>query len=211
MLPYLFYASLVLLGAAFAAQLGRATLPVARIARSLWYFSLVAVFLFLVYYSWKLYGLWKSDEFTRGFLPPHTSIGYFIAFAAGRFWSWYLVSAAVALFFLWTIRRLNRGGNERFFHPEEPFFIAMALLLVGHPLWAVYLAGILVLYLFLSVGYRLAVRPAAQLTAAVPSAEHEGPRVSFYYGWVPVAIVVLLFKTPLLAISFVASLIIAKI
>ena len=201
MLPYIFYASLVLLGAAYFSQIMRKSVPVARISRIIWYVSLAAVFALLIYYSLGQYQFWKNDEFGKGFLPPHQSISYFIAYVVGRFWSWYLVSAVIALLFLWAIQRLNRRGGERFFHPEESYFIATAVLLVGHPLWLAYIAGILVLYLLFSLSYRLLVRQT----------NGEPARLSFYYGWIPAALLVLLFNAPLLTTPFFEVLIIAKI
>lgn len=198
MLPYIFYASVVILGALFLSQLVREKFPVARIARALWYISLAAVFVLLIYYSWGQYSFWKSDEFGRGFLPPYQPISYFLGFVLGRFWSWYIFSAAIALLFLWAIKKLNQRGSERFFYDEEPHCIAAALFLVGHPLWIAYAAASLVLYLFFSLGYRLAVRSAA-------------PRTSFYYGWIPLAILVVIFSSALLKIPFLEILIFAKL
>ncbi len=203
MLPYIFYVSLVILGALFLAQILREKLPVARISRALWYISLAAVFLLLVYYSWGQYSFWQNDEFGKGFLPPYQPIAYFLAYVLGRFWSWYFVSAAAALLLLWVMRRLNARGGERFFYPEEPYLVGTAIFLVGHPLWIAYAALALVLYLFFSLGYRLAVRSSEAL--------REGGRISFYYAWMPIALLVLLFGSALLGIPFLDVLIIAKL
>lgn len=104
-------------------------------------FWLVFVFqiFWLVYGVRKQYLVWQADETAKYLLPPYQSVSYFLFYSYGRIISALVISFAAALLFLFLTQYLNRRFQERFFCPEEPYLGAIAILIVGHPLWLLYL------------------------------------------------------------------------
>jgi hypothetical protein len=139
-----------------------------------------AVFLFAFWLSFLQYRAWQVNALAKYLLPPYQAIGYFVFYALTHFFAGYLLSLAVAFIFLWATQGLNRRFGERFFETEEPYLGALAIFLVGHPGWLVYLASIIFLYLLFHFGYFWRQR--------------KFDRLPLYHFWLPAAILLLLAK-----------------
>ena len=127
----------------------------------------------LLVYSYTLYGIWlNSPAPIRYFLPPHTSIHYYLFTIGRRFWLPYFIAIIIALIFFLLIHSIKKERREHIFEKEEPYLITIAIALVGHPLWIVYIALSLLTYFVFSL---LA----------------KGKRISLYYFWIPIALLIL--------------------
>ena len=165
--------------------------------------SCVAVLFGLVYYTYAQFIVWQSDSLSQAFLPPYQGYGYFIQYSLYRFWAQYLVAVVVALVFLFLARRHNRKHDDKFFYPEESYFLLLGIFLSGHPLWIGYFVAVIVGYAIFSAGY------TAWWRKKYPERANETPRVSFYYGWLSTAILVILLKSAILKFPPLAILIFA--
>jgi hypothetical protein len=163
--------------------------------------SVFLVSLVLAYYSYAQYSLWRGGELTHLFLSDGPE--YFLGYIAYRFWAQYIVSLLVALFFLWWARRYNAKHENKFFYAEEPYLLATSLFLTGHPMWIAYLVATIIFYVLFSLVYRLKYLKNQQ-------GDNGEPRVSFYYGWLPTALLVILMKGALVEIPIIQILVFAK-
>lgn len=174
--------ALAILGILFGIQL---VIPKARLNKSgLFGISALiisAVFIFgrAGYLSWQQYISWKSGGLTKFFLPPYRDLSYFVFYARSQFFNSYLLSLFFAILFLWPAKYFNKKYEERFFEPIEPYFLAIAIFLDGHPAWIFYLillfAVVLITQIFNAIRYPLNVK-----------------RLSLYYLWLPTAIFTIL-------------------
>lgn len=171
-------------------------LNVAR-ARGMVGIAAVLIGVSLLIYSIQLFLIWKTNEVMMYALPPHQGVSYYIYYVLARFWSWYLLSGLVAFVVLLLAIMSNRKKGNQLFYPEEPYFLALGIFTVAHPLWVVYIVGALVLYFIFSfIG---SVRK-----------KNKSERVSFYYAWLPLALAIILAKPFLLSLPLLEKLIIAK-
>ena len=192
------YVAIAALGILSLAQWIRRDFFSARRMRSIAVLLFIAIAGTLAYYSYRQFSAWRVSEVMRYALPPYQSWAYFLGYIVGRFWAWYLISAALAFIFFGIAVYANRRSANRFFYPEEPYFLLLGIFLVNHPLWILYSAAALLFYLGASALHRLRSRGAAE------------KRFSFYYGWLPTALIIILAKPYLLAIPFIEQLIVAK-
>lgn len=175
-LDYFTFAILFILWLASQFRKGRSFL--AKFAKLVFGAAILAIFAFLIYLSLEQYQVWLNQPLTKFLLPPYQSIAYFIFFSATRFFAPYLISLVIAILFLILTERLNRKFEERFFEPEEPYFGATALFLLGHPGWFIYFLVLVALYLFLHLVYSLVY--------------FRSTRLSLYHLWLPLALFVIL-------------------
>ena len=157
----------------------------ANIYKYIFYFSIIAVFSFLIFYSYKQYVVWQAVEPAKFLLPPHQSIDYFIKYVGDRFFAPYLVSFAAALVFLFVAKNLNKKYKERFFEPEELWLGTLAIFFVGHPGWLFYFTGLILIYLFIHIFITLYYKLFFRVSP------HE-VRVSLRFWWLPLAIFVVI-------------------
>lgn len=184
------YISLALLGIFGGAQILKRP---SRVFKYLFYISILIVFVVLAYFTYAQYRLWHVDgSVTRFFFPPYQSWNFFIIYSLSRFWAPYLVSMTAAFVFLAVMKILNKKFGGIFFYEEEPYLLASSLLLVGHPLWLVYIFGV--------IGVQVLVSTLRSLLFK------KRERTSFLYLWVPLAILVIILKKPLLSLPFLAVL-----
>lgn len=132
----------------------------------------------LAYLSYMQYGVWRDNEFSKFFLPPHQDWSYFFLYVGARFFAPYAISLLAALLFFFSAIFANRRFHERFFSKEEPFLAALSLFLVGHPAWLVYFGLVIVVYL------------AIQLWSTLR--KDELSRIPLYHLWVPLALFVII-------------------
>ncbi len=146
--------------------------------------ALIVTFSFLVYYSHLQFTAWLTGGAPAVYLiPPYQGMGYFLFYALMRFWATYILSLAVAALFLLAMQYGNRRWQNRFFYPDEIYLVALSIFVVGNPLWIGYLLVTFGAYCLYVLGRRLYTR--------------KNERVTFYYFWLPIAIVCLV-ATPLL-------------
>lgn len=189
-MPLIFYSSLIILILAFGGQLlvrffrmGAFALPEAegrrRAFRMLFFASAILIFILLFYYSREQFLFWyKAGPPAQYLIPPYSGIGYFLYYVFMRFWASYFFSLGVSILFFYVAKKINEKYQQRFFYPEEYYFLAISIFLTGHPNWIFYLFSVLVAYLLIS-GFR---------TLVLKNRE----RISFYYLWIPAAILVIL-------------------
>jgi len=148
----------------------------------------------LLYLTGRQFLIWQQGEITQFLLPPHQSISYFVYYSFTRFWRPYLVSGAVGLVALGLAVYFNKKYDQRFFYQDEPYYLALGLFLTGHPGWILYLALLLAIYLLVASGYTLVARKM--------------PRISFYYFWLPLAVVTILLDAWLLRFDWYSNFIV---
>ncbi|MBI2025122.1 MAG: hypothetical protein HYT03_03500 [Candidatus Harrisonbacteria bacterium] len=148
-----------------------------RVSKIIFLISVIGIFAISAYWTYWQYQIWDDNEMTKIFLPPHRGIGYFIQYAFTNFYFKELAALGSAILALFLAKLLNKRFRERFFWPAEPWILATAILLIGHPWFLVYLPGFFVIYLLLTGIY---------------SIFRKGERVSPYYLWIPVALITLM-------------------
>ena len=197
MLAYIQIISFSILLLLFLLQLTGVHRRVRIAARIACIVSGVVVFGFLAYYSYVQYAVWQGNELTQNFFSD--GLGYFYSYVLYRIWAQYIISFIIAALFFWLSRRHNRRHDERFFYTEEPYLLALSLFLVGHPGWLLYLFVVLFSYVAFSIVYKLHTRRSAFDAKEI--------RVSFYYGWIPAALFVILMKEVILAVPLLQILV----
>jgi hypothetical protein len=148
------------------------------------WFSVIAILTTLFYYTNQHYSaLLHSEPPARYLLPPYAPLSYFIHYVWSWLWSQYLLALGGSLLLLGAIKLSSKSWQAARFESEEPYLIATSLFLVGHPYWLFYFAAIILSY--------------ALYTALRAWRKPNSQRVSFYYFWIPIAIVTVA-VTPLL-------------
>lgn len=105
-------------------------------SRILFFCAIIAVVFYFAYLTYAQYQLWKnSDGFTKYLVPPHKSITYVLGYHFMRFALYYAISLLIALIFLFAAKHYNKKFGERFFQPEELYFGALAIFLLGNREW----------------------------------------------------------------------------
>ncbi len=147
-----------------------------------------------IYFTQLLYKTWINNSFSRLYLPPYQPIDYFIQYSFFRFWSHYLVALIFSLAVLFLAKYFNKKSGERYFWPEEIYFIAIAILVVGYPGWLIYFLLILVVPLLISTIQYLTSKKVQ--------------RLSYYHLWLPLALLAIIISRWLATFSWWAKLII---
>jgi len=196
---YVYVASIVILLGTFIFQIRKPSIPLVLFARWVFWGAGALVFLILCFYSYLQYQAWQANEFTELFFSE--GLGYFTRYVLYRFFGQYIVSFIAAIVFLYAARMYNRRHHENIFYVEEPYLVALSIFLVGHPLWILYLGLTAVLYSLFSIGYNARYRKTRRF---------ETPRISFYYGWLPTALFVILMKGLFMRVSVVELLMFAR-
>ena len=143
--------------------------------------SAILIFAYYFYLVYAQYLAWKNGGGISKFLvPPYKSISYVFGYHLTRFLMYYLIAFVIAFLLMFLMARLNKKYGGRFFEAEEPYWGALSVLLLGNPAWnyawIYYIAALLAVLLFSSIviSYWLKKRE----------------RVSLYWLWLPVAILV---------------------
>lgn len=142
----------------------------------------IIIFSLLFYFTREQFISWHAGEFTKVFVPPFNSqgINYFLSFVFFRMWVEFIFSLVCACIFLLVATRLNRRFGERFFYEDELHFGAAGIFLVGYP-------G-LVYYLFLFFGMYVVLQVVALIYF------HESRRISPYFLWLSLALVLIVLQ-----------------
>ena len=133
----------------------------------------LAVVICLAYLSRVQFLAWQGSGQAKYLLPPYQSLGYFLYYVGVRMWAPYALSAAVAIIAYVAARTVNRYKKGAIFEAEEPYFLALGILLAGHPGWVAYIVIAMGAY-FAFAGGRWLLRRRSE-------------RVSFYRFWLPSA------------------------
>ncbi len=104
--------------------------------RILFIIACAAVILFYLAFVFLQYRVWQGAGPPSSYLvPPHRSVWYVFSYHFFRFLLWYVVSAGIALFVFFSMRRLNARSGDQFFEREEPYLAALSIFLSGNPAW----------------------------------------------------------------------------
>jgi len=128
-------------------------------------------------------------------IPPFTPLSSFLFSLWSRLYSRWMLSFLISTIFLVGVHLLKKSWTNRWFEADEPYLIATAILLIGHPQWLAYLITVIIAYL------------CAALIQTIRRGKHE--RVSLYKFWLPVAIAFVLLSPFIKQIPFFAALRIA--
>ncbi len=112
------------------------------------------------------YSVWKADQFSQNFLPPHQSILYFAKYAGTHFWLTPVLSLVIAGAFFLFLHVLARK-NERFFEEGEIELGALAALLAGWPGFVIFLPAVFLAVVVIS-GAKLMLQKSAYTTLGLP-------------------------------------------
>jgi len=134
----------------------------------------------------KQYSIWQTSELTNRLLPPYQPIGFFLSYGFSRFLIPLIFSVAAALIFLFLTKYLNRRFQERFFYPEESYLGAIAILIISHPLWAVYLILIILSVLIGTLAKKIILKLKTNNQQVITN------RFSPYYLWTLLAIFIII-------------------
>lgn len=130
--------------------------------------------IFTQYMEWK-----NAGPPTSFLIPPYRSIGYLFSYHFGRYFIYHLASFLASLGLLFFIKAANKKSGKRFFEDDEPYIASIPTLLLGYYawnyLWIFHLLAVFVLGLVMSF-----------LFGKVRRGEE---RISFYFFWIPLAIV----------------------
>ena len=172
--------------------------PQVKVFKYIFIISIFIVFAAVFYQSFEQYRVWSQNELSKFLLPPYQSIAYFLGYSFTHFFKNYLISLVIALLFLSAAVFLNKKSQERFFEKEEPYLGALAIFLVGHPLWIYYLIaiftvgllGTLILHTKSIFGRSDFPKINRQYQEVRPPDIEK--RFPFYHFWLPLAILVLI-------------------
>lgn len=155
---------------------GRFGLAVKIFSKYLFVGAIILVFGLQIYWAQAQYFLWLTSEPpARYLLPPYRGISYFFLYSYMTFFNKYAISWAAASIFLYGAQILNSRFQKRFFEEEEPFWGALAIFVLGQPLWLYFVPLVLGAGLLTTAFKFLAVK------------KYE--RFSLYYFWMPAALI----------------------
>ena len=145
-----------------------------RIYEYLFLLTVILSFIFPLGTMRSQFLLWQKSSPASYLIPPYQDISYFLNYSFYVFFAKPIIALLAALIFLGLAKFFNKKFQERFFEPEEPYFGALAMFLIGYP-------G-LIFYLIIVLASGLA---GALITRR---------RFSAYYLWFPVAIFVIMIQ-----------------
>lgn len=165
----------------------------------IYFFVILGFCLQSIYLTQSLYKTWINNSFSRLYLPPYQSINYFIQYSFFRFWSHFLAALIFSLVILFLAKYFNKKSGEKYFWPEEIYFIAIAILIVGYPGWLIYfILMLLVPVLWSSILFFINLWKL----------NFHSPRISYYHLWLPLAIFAIIISKWLSQFAFWGKLII---
>lgn len=160
-----------------------------KIAISLCLFGFFSILFYYLYLVYAQYALWKNAGPPASFLiPPHNSATYVFLYHGVRFLLYYGISLIVASVFFVFLTRYNKRHGNRFFEYDELYFASLSIFLLGYGTfyypWILYLCAIAGIGIFASFFHKK-IRIGEE-------------RLSFYFFWIPLAIVGILMAESLI-------------
>lgn len=161
------------------------------------------------------YRTWQTIAIGQYLLPPYAPLSYFLQYSFFRFWSHFIVALIFSMIILIVAKYFNSKHGGQYFYDEEPYLLAIAILVVGYPGWLVYFVLMLAVpllwssFLFLlrhcersaAISTRLP-RPLRGLAMTI------GDRISYRHLWLPLAAVAIIISMYLQNFEFWSKLII---
>ncbi|HOV88526.1 MAG TPA: hypothetical protein PLB74_00460 [Candidatus Paceibacterota bacterium] len=149
-----------------------------------------AVILILVLKIWEMtikivnqYYVFKNSDIGPFLLPPHQQLNqFFFHYVDYRIIYPIIFPILVGLLFFFLTKIANRLSGERFFEKEESWMFFYGIMLVGHPLWVVYVFAIFIIGLIL------------YLLQLIFKKINFGERLPLYYLWLPLALLIFLLQ-----------------
>ena len=145
-----------------------------RIYEYLFLLTVILSFIFPLGTMRSQFLLWQKSSPASYLIPPYQDISYFLNYSFYVFFAKPIIALLAALIFLGLAKFFNKKFQERFFEPEEPYFGAIAMFLIGYPGLIFYL----IIVLMSGLAGTLITRR----------------RFSAYYLWLPVAIFVIMIQ-----------------
>lgn len=103
-------------------------------------FGLIIFILFEgIFLSVSQYYVWKKGGPSQFFLPPHTSINYFLGYSFYHFFLNNIIAIIFSLFFGFLFWVLNKDYGEKFMNAGEIPLIILGGLIVGWPNFVLYI------------------------------------------------------------------------
>ncbi|MFA5083950.1 MAG: hypothetical protein WC475_00990 [Candidatus Paceibacterota bacterium] len=141
--------------------------------------AIILVFGLLVFQALAQYQVWSGNALSRYLIPPYQSIAYFLKYSFTHFFENYLISLIAGILFLWLADSLNNRHQKRFFEEGEPYLGALAVFVMGQPLWLVYFIAVMSFGVLGTIFLKF-------------RAKTRNSRFPFYYFWIPVAIIIMI-------------------
>lgn len=143
--------------------------------------------------SFLTYLSWEKNSLSHLLLPPFTSINYFFSYIFFHFFRPTFFNLFLSLLFLALLKIFNKIFKGRLFFEEEIYFISLAVLISPFPtnlllIFCAFLSGI-----FISLTRRIFKR--------------KGEFTSLYYLWLPLAILMIIFKNFILTLPILKNLV----
>jgi hypothetical protein len=189
-MPLLHYIGLTILALIFVLQL-RLRSQLERYGKRIYQIALLLVLITLFYeLRSDFMAIVTGDIGIRYYGPPYTPLSSFLFSAWSRILAPYVLSATLSLITLWAINSAKNYQDR--FESGEPYIIALALLFLRHPYWLI--------YALIALGAYIAY------SAIIARFRGINQRISFYYYWLPFAILVLALVPLLKKLAFAALL-----
>jgi hypothetical protein len=128
------------------------------------------------------YYLWHNNSMSKLLLPPYQKINYFIGYVNYHFILPILLPIIIGLVLFFVIKLINKFFQGRFFHNDEHLMVFYGIILVGNPLWIVYIFSVLFL------GFLV------YILGLIFKKVNFGERFSLKYLWIPLAFIIFIFS-----------------
>jgi len=143
--------------------------------KKIFWIPLVAIFSTSIVFSVMQYQIWQQHELMKLTLESEGGLSYFFSFVFFNHFAHYLLALGFAGILVLVMFFANKRVGERLFEREEIWIAFLASFLVGFPGFLFFLAGILIVYLFMH--FINAVLRKTVKSGVIP----------LYYFWLPVS------------------------
>ena len=143
--------------------------------------------------SFLTYLSWEKNSLSYLLLPPFTSINYFFSYTFFHFFRPALFNLFLSFLFLALLKIFNKIFKGRLFFEEEIYFVSLGILISPFPtnlllIFCAFLSGV-----FISLTRRIFKR--------------KSEFISLYYLWLPLAILMIIFKNFILTLPILKNLV----
>jgi len=143
--------------------------------------------------SFLTYLSWEKNSLSHLLLPPFTSINYFFSYIFFHFFRPTFFNLFLSLLFLALLKIFNKIFKGRLFFEEEIYFVSLGILISPFPtnlllIFCAFLSGV-----FISLTRRIFKR--------------KSEFISLYYLWLPLAILMIIFKNFILTLPILKNLV----
>jgi hypothetical protein len=155
----------------------------------------VVIFVLILEFSKMFLGifntfyLWRNSPISKFLLPPHKEIGYFLSYSGFRFALPFLISLLLALLIFKFVVFLNKDRERKFFYNDEPWHIFLTILILGYPLWIIYLFSVIFLGIVIFV-FKNIFNSKEKI-------------FSLYYLWLPLCLIFIFLSKWLMNLHFI--------